>query len=211
MVFFFEDLGRATRTVGTEGGAGDLGELLARLHVLDYRLIEPGQVLVPVLRSWKGNGRRGQRLVLGGWMPQKVPVQIWADARRAGARSRATTAPDAGTAVDTRRDDCIDCARQLVERGDGPMGPGNPLGGRRRRVKGTPARHPVFAPRGASAGRGRDLREGPHLEHGLKAVRHTSHDDRMSLSSFDLLSLAAERSRRLGEWPRAWAGRSFLN
>lgn len=134
---FFEDLGRGTRTVGTEGGAGDLGELLARLHVLDHRLIEPGHVLVPVLSGWKGNGGRGQRLVLGGWMPQKVPVQIWADARRAGARSRATTAPDADTAVDNRRDDCIDRARQLVERGDGPMGPGNPLGGRRRRVKGS--------------------------------------------------------------------------
>jgi len=35
--------------VGTEGGAGDLGELLARLHVLDHRLVEPCQVLVPVL------------------------------------------------------------------------------------------------------------------------------------------------------------------
>ena len=143
-------------------------------------------------------------------MPQKVPVQIWADARRAGARSRATTAPDADTAVDNRRDDCIDRARQLVERGDGPMGPGNPLGGRRRRVKGAPARHPVFAPRRASAARGRDLREGPHLEHGLKAVRHTSHDDRMSLSSFDLLSLAAERSRRLGEWLSAQIERQRL-
>ena len=80
-------------------------------------------------------------------MPQKVPVQIWADARRAGARSRATTAPDADTAVDNRRDDCIDRARQLVERGDGPMGPGNPLGGRRRRVKGAPPATP-FSRRG---------------------------------------------------------------
>jgi hypothetical protein len=44
------------RTVGAEGGAGDLRELLARLDVLDHGLVESREVLVPVLRRW-GGGR----------------------------------------------------------------------------------------------------------------------------------------------------------
>jgi hypothetical protein len=42
------DLGR---TVRAEGRARDLGELLARLDVLDHGLVEAGQVLVAILRA----------------------------------------------------------------------------------------------------------------------------------------------------------------
>lgn len=52
------------RTVGAEGCARDLGELLARLDVPDHRLIEPRQVLVPVLQQRDAESeRKGQRRV----------------------------------------------------------------------------------------------------------------------------------------------------
>ena len=48
--FVFKGEG-AGRTVGAEGCARDLGELLTRLHVLDHRLVEAGQVRVPFLHA----------------------------------------------------------------------------------------------------------------------------------------------------------------
>lgn len=183
-VLFFEDL-REGRTVGTEGGAGDLGELLARLHVLDHRLVEPCQVLVPVLRV--GKGLRGARsaTVLGD--AAKGPrSDLGPRATRGSFRSRATTGSKdryGGRSSPHRSCACRPGVHRARGRAHGARGSRD---GRRRRVKAGSRPPSGFRAEGESSRRGRDLRWGAHLEHGLKAVRHTSHGDRMSLSSFDL-------------------------
>lgn len=149
-VLFFEDL-REGRTVGTEGGAGDLGELLARLHVLDHRLVEPCQVLVPVLRV--GKGLRGARsaTVLGD--AAKGPrSDLGPRATRGSFRSRATTGSKdryGGRSSPHRSCACRPGVHRARGRAHGARGSRD---GRRRRVKaGSRPPSVVFAPKGNRA------------------------------------------------------------
>jgi len=85
-------------------------------------------------------------------MPQKVPVQIWAHARRAGASDRARRRDRRiDTAVDHRPIDRVHAARAFIERGDGRMVPGDRATGVGAGSKPAPARRLVFAPKGNRA------------------------------------------------------------
>ena len=140
---------------------------------------------MPVLRV--GKGLRGARsaTVLGD--AAKGPrSDLGPRATRGSFRSRATTGSKdryGGRSSPHRSCACRPGVHRARGRAHGARGSRD---GRRRRVKAGSRPPSGFRAEGESSRRGRDLRWGAHLEHGLKAVRHTSHGDRMSLSSFDL-------------------------
>ena len=160
------------RTVGAEGGAGDLRELLARLDVLDHGLVESGEVLVPVLR--RCGGGRGSGAGPRGARSSKRAKKSARVARRRSRRSRrrdATASRDisAKTIARVRRHPRARRRRSATRR--------RPARGGARSSRRLDRRASCFfeSPWANGGARARDPRLEAHLEHGLESIGHARH------------------------------------